>query len=107
MDSIQPTWWDFEKVVQSNPVSCVDYGLFIGDTTHLVEMSYINKSGILGLETYLVEKLRSSSYPFLGKWFMVGTIVPIFYLFIFSLVFLCLFVVVLFLFFDDQDDLCS
>ena len=30
-----------------------------------------------------------------------------FYLFIFLLVFPCLFVVVLFLFFDDQDDLCS
>ena len=37
---------------------------------------------------------------------MVGTIIPIIYLFIiFPLVFHCLFVVLLFLFFDDQDDL--
>ena len=38
---------------------------------------------------------------------MVGVIIPIFYLFIFSLVFLCLFFVVFFLLFDDQDDLRS
>ena len=42
------------------------YGLIICDTINLVKVSHINKSCILGLETYLVESLRSPSYPFLG-----------------------------------------
>ena len=69
-------------------------------------MSYINKSGILGLETYLVENLGSSSYPFLGQWFMVGTIIPIVYCLFFPW-FFYVFVVVLFLFFDDQNKVYS
>ena len=36
------------------------------DTIHLVEVSHINKSCILGLETYLVENSGPPSYPFLG-----------------------------------------
>ena len=66
MHSIQPTWWGVEKVIQSNPVICVDNGLFIDDTIHLVEVSHINKSGILRVETYLLVNSRSPSYPFLG-----------------------------------------
>ena len=75
-----------------------------------MEVSHINKSGLLGLETYLMENSRSPSDPFLGEWFMVCAIIPIFYLFTFSLVFLCLlavtlfsFVLFLFLLFYDQD----
>ena len=81
-------------------------GLFIGDTIHVVEVLHINKSGILGLETYLVENLGSSSYPFLGHWFMVGTIIPIVYCLFFPW-FFYVFVVVLFLFFDDQNKVYS
>ena len=53
------------------------YGLIICDTINLVKVSHINKSCILGLETYLVENYRSPSYPFLGQWFMVGATIPI------------------------------
>ena len=42
------------------------YGLFICNTTHLVEVSHRNKYSILGLETYLVENSGSHFYPFLG-----------------------------------------
>ena len=66
MHSIQPIWWDVEKVIQPNTVSCVDIGLFIGDTIHVLEVLHINKSGILGLQIYLVENSGSPSYPFLG-----------------------------------------
>ena len=67
MHSIQPTWWDVEKVIQSNPglFPVKTYGFFIGDKIYLVEVSHINKSGILGVETDLVENSRSPSYPFL------------------------------------------
>ena len=40
--------------------------LFTGDTMHVVEVSHINKSGTLRLETYLVENSGSPSYQFLG-----------------------------------------
>ena len=77
--------------VQSNPVSCLDIGSFIGDTINLVEVSHINKSCILGLETYLVEKSGSPSYPFLRKWFLVGASIPIFCFFLFVFLFLFFF----------------
>ena len=51
------------------------YGLFTCDTIHLVEASRVNKSCILGLETYLVENSGSAFYPFIVYWFRVGTII--------------------------------
>ena len=70
-------------------------------------MPHVNKSCILGLETYLVKNSRSSCCQFFGQWFMIGAIIRTFYLFIFALAFLCLFLVVFFHFFDNHDDLCS
>ena len=70
------------------------YGLFICDTIHLVEVSHIDKSCILELETYLVENSRSPSYPFFRQWFMIGTIIPSYFYLIFLGFYL--FVVVLF-----------
>ena len=51
-------------------------------------MSHINKSCILELETYLLEKSGSPFYPFLGDWFMVGTTISsIYFSFVFFLSF--------------------
>ena len=66
MHLIEPTWWGVEKVIQSNHVSCVEYGLFICETTHLVKVLHINKPCILRFGTYLVQNSGSLSYPFLG-----------------------------------------
>ena len=51
-------------------------------------MSHINKSCILELETYLLEKSGSPFYPFFGEWFMVGTTISsIYFSFVFFLSF--------------------
>ena len=75
---------------------------------YAIQSTWFNKSCILELETCLVDNSGSLSYPFLGEWLVVGTIIPIFYLFIF---FSCFFFVCLLLIcfssFDDRNNLCS
>ena len=47
-----------------------------------MEMSYVNKACIPGLEPYPVDNSRSPFYQFLVQWVIVGTIIPINYFFI-------------------------
>ena len=87
MHLIQPFWWDVEKVIQSNPVSCVDIWF--------IYMQYNPLGGSFAYKEILYTGIRNVS---VGE-FRISTR---FYLFIFSgFCFVSLF------FFGDQNHLCS
>ena len=107
MHSIQPTLWDVEKVIQLNPVSCVDIWLIYMRYNPLdgsVTSKWILYTGIRNLSR---GEFRISFQSI--SWIVVHSryYYTNFYLFIFSSVFLCLSVVVLFIFFHEQKDLWS
>ena len=68
------------------------YGLFIGDTILLVEVSDIYKSCILGLETNLMENLGSPDYPLVVQWLVLLVQFFVYFLLGFSLFVCCCFV---------------